>query len=279
MTEAPDIRRILVALDASPHSLAALKAAAELAVTMQAELLGMFVEDINLLRLAELPGAQEVVLATRSARALDTPRLERALRRQAAELERTLMQTLQGMSLRGGFRVARGQIVQELLAAAEQADLLVVGRVGCSLLQRARLGSTARALAATASRTLVFLEHGASLGPPVLVVFDGSEGASRALATALRLLPPEDERLVVLIPAQEPKRAQHLQTQATEWLSGHGRRRARFRPVGADVSDLAGIVRQEGGNALVLPATSMLAREDALAELMDRIRCSVVLVR
>lgn len=278
MTEMPDIRRILVALDASAHSAAALRAAAELAATMQAELLGMFVEDINLLRLAELPGAQEIVLATRSARALDTRRLERALRQQAAELERELMQTLQGMSLRGGFRVVRGQVVQELLAAAEQADLLVVGRVGCSLLQRARLGSTARALAATASHTVVFLEHGASLGPPVLVVFDGSEGASRALATALRLLPPKDERLVVLIPAQEPKRAQHLQTQATEWLTGRGRR-ARFRPVGADVSDLAGIVRQEGGNALVLPADCMLAREEVLPGLMDQVRCPVVLAR
>ena len=45
----PTIRRILVALDASPHSLAALEAASELADALKAELVGIFVEDVNLL--------------------------------------------------------------------------------------------------------------------------------------------------------------------------------------------------------------------------------------
>ncbi|MCB0182612.1 MAG: universal stress protein, partial [Caldilineaceae bacterium] len=41
--------RILVALDASPHSLAALRAAAKLAATVHAELHGLFIEDDRLL--------------------------------------------------------------------------------------------------------------------------------------------------------------------------------------------------------------------------------------
>jgi K+-sensing histidine kinase KdpD len=51
------IRRILVALDASPDSLAALKTAADLARRMEAELMGLFVEDIELLRMADSPYA------------------------------------------------------------------------------------------------------------------------------------------------------------------------------------------------------------------------------
>ncbi|MBK7177644.1 MAG: universal stress protein [Chloroflexi bacterium] len=54
------IQRILVALDASPHSLAALEAAIDLAERLDAELQGLFVEDINLLRLAQLPFAREL---------------------------------------------------------------------------------------------------------------------------------------------------------------------------------------------------------------------------
>ncbi len=65
---------------------------------------------------------------------------------------------------------------------------------------------------------------------------------------------------------------------AAEWLTGRGRR-ARFRPVGVDVSDLTRAVRQEGGNALVLPADCALAREEALPGLMNQVRCPVVLVR
>ena len=65
----PVIRRILVAVDASTHSLAALEAASVLAEVLNAELVGIFVEDINLLRLAGLPFAREV----RYQSALDRP--------------------------------------------------------------------------------------------------------------------------------------------------------------------------------------------------------------
>ena len=51
----PQMRRILVAVDASPHSLAALDAALRLAADLEAEIIGLFVEDINLLRLAGMP--------------------------------------------------------------------------------------------------------------------------------------------------------------------------------------------------------------------------------
>ncbi|MGD9028912.1 MAG: universal stress protein, partial [Anaerolineae bacterium] len=56
------IRRILIALDASSHSIAALRAAARLASSLEAELHGLFVEDINLLRAAGLPMARELQL-------------------------------------------------------------------------------------------------------------------------------------------------------------------------------------------------------------------------
>jgi nucleotide-binding universal stress UspA family protein len=49
------IRKILVALDASLGSRAALRAAADLAAAMEAELSGVAVEDVELLRFAEAP--------------------------------------------------------------------------------------------------------------------------------------------------------------------------------------------------------------------------------
>ena len=53
-------RRILVALDGSAHVLAALQAASEMAARMKSELVGLFVEDINLVRLAGLPFPREL---------------------------------------------------------------------------------------------------------------------------------------------------------------------------------------------------------------------------
>ena len=48
-------RRIVVAIDGTPTSLAALEATGELASAWGAELVGLFVEDTNLLRMASLP--------------------------------------------------------------------------------------------------------------------------------------------------------------------------------------------------------------------------------
>ena len=58
--EEDKIQRILVALDASTDSLAALDAAAKLAQCLQAELVGLFVEDVNLLYMAGLPFTREL---------------------------------------------------------------------------------------------------------------------------------------------------------------------------------------------------------------------------
>ena len=46
----PKVERILVAIDTSPYGRSAMEAAAELAAEFQAELLGLFVEDVSLLR-------------------------------------------------------------------------------------------------------------------------------------------------------------------------------------------------------------------------------------
>ena len=75
------VRRILVALDASAHSLAAVEAAARLAEKVDAELEGLFVEDVNLIRLARLELAREIDVLSARLRDLESQQLERQLRR------------------------------------------------------------------------------------------------------------------------------------------------------------------------------------------------------
>jgi nucleotide-binding universal stress UspA family protein len=266
-----EIRRIVVALDASPHSRAAMEAAAQLAAQLHAELLGMFVEDINLLRSAELPCAREVAFATRAPRAMDSRRLERALRAQAAELQQMLAAMAQRRKIRWTFRVARGRVASELLAAAQEGDMLVLGRVGTSVVQRARLGSTAQTMVSTARHTVVFLE-------PVLVLFDGSENALRALATAARLARADSLRLVVLIAGTDADTYQRLLEQASNWLTERDQR-ARIRPVAPGIVNLAQAVREEGGRTLVLATDHVFVEQKTLCDLMDQVRCPVVLVR
>lgn len=150
--------RIVVAVDASLPSLAAAEAAAEIAESLGAELVGLFVEDIELLRLAALPLAVESDRLTASARACDLESIERQLRAQAARAREAFDRASAGRSLSTSFRVARGRTGAEILAAAANADLVALGCVGHGG-GTERVGSTARAVAAGRGGRVVTLRR------------------------------------------------------------------------------------------------------------------------
>jgi len=143
-TRAWVIRRILVALDASRHSVAALQVAADLASHLEAELVGLFVEDINLLRLAELPFAREVGSYSGTRRRLNTRQVERQLKVQAERARRALEAYADRASVRWSFEVTRGVVAPCVLAAASDADLVILGRASHGARTTGGLGSTAR---------------------------------------------------------------------------------------------------------------------------------------
>jgi nucleotide-binding universal stress UspA family protein len=272
------VRRILVALDASTHSLAALSAAVELAAAMEAELEGLFVEDVNLLRLAGLPFAREV-RHTASLEALDSPRMERALKAQAAQARDALAVAAGRAQVHWSFRVVRGQVAQEVLAAAAQADLVTLGKQGRSRSPGARLGSTALRVALDAPGTLLLVEHGVPGGLPVLVLYDGSEGAERALDAAARLAKASGSPPIVLLLADTPDAAQRLEQQATHRMEVWAVR-PRFRSLpAADVHTLSRALQLEGGGLVVLSARSTLLPVETVQQILDRIRNPVLLVR
>jgi hypothetical protein len=110
-------RRVVVGLGAATAR-RELEAAATLAGRIDAELVGLFVEDAELLRFAALPFAHEIGFASAQRRRLEVPALERAMRAHAADAERTLAGTAGRTALRWSFRVARGVVAVELIAAA-----------------------------------------------------------------------------------------------------------------------------------------------------------------
>jgi hypothetical protein len=124
------IRRIVVSMESAAQDRAALEAAADIAARLQAELIGLFIEDIDLLHFAALPFAREVGFPSATRRPLDVSAMERSLRSLAGEARRALAEIAGRMPLRWSFRVARGSTSVELLAAAAEADLLVARASG-----------------------------------------------------------------------------------------------------------------------------------------------------
>jgi len=108
------IRRVVACF--APGSVARPEAVARLARELEAEFLGLFIEDVELLRFASLPFAREVGLASASLLSMDLAGLERQLRAQAELLEEAL-QAIFGPAPGWSFRVARASPVNAVEAA------------------------------------------------------------------------------------------------------------------------------------------------------------------
>jgi len=111
------VRRIVAALHPQAGAPADLDAIVELARSMDAELLGLFIEDIALLHFAALPFAREVCAASAVRREVDVAAMERSMRNRAEELRGELAAALGADPLPWSFRIARGTMSQQLLAA------------------------------------------------------------------------------------------------------------------------------------------------------------------
>jgi nucleotide-binding universal stress UspA family protein len=270
------IRRILVAVDASPHSLSALRAAVELAERFDAELTGVFVEDINLLKLAELPFARQVRVYS-SAQPLNAQHLEQELRALARRARQALVQSARSTKLRTSFLVRRGVVSSELLKAALEADLVILGKAGWS--RRRRMGSTTRILVAQSPSSTLILQQGSRLGMVMGVIYDDSEIAQKALVTAVGLLQGTNGFLTVVILADEIETARYRQSRVTRWLGERGMT-ASFRwLVGGEGQMLISLLKSVNLGGLVLPVGMETVPTSTVNELLDEIPIPVLLVR
>lgn len=275
--ESGQIRRVMVALDGSPSSLAALHVAAELASRFDAELLGLYVRDIHLLRLAELPFAQEISLFSMRTRRLSPEFVRQQLRMQARLARRAMAATAAVAHVRWTFHIEEGIVETQLLSAARETDIILLGRSGWS--KRQRLGSTARAVAERSQQPAIVVQEGTNIRLPLGVVFDGSDAAKRSLEAAVHLLRNRSDYLKVLIVAPNSEVARELQREVSAWARDR-RMVVQYRwLVDGDMEQVATIARGEQCGGMVVPVSEALADGKDLQDFLNQIHCPVLLVR
>ena len=215
------IKRILVALDSSATNKNTLQVATALASKLKAQLQALFVEDINLLHLAELPFAREVSASTYSARQLTLADMEKQLSGQVRRLRQMVDQAALQSKLPVEFTVLRGPVAHELCTAVQQMDLLVVGKNTQLLRHSEKLGNITRDMLTSSKCSLLLLQHGASLERPVAVVFTGSETSRRALQLGMQLAQGDHDQLSVLYPQAPAANQQSWQDEVTTFAQAY----------------------------------------------------------
>jgi nucleotide-binding universal stress UspA family protein len=227
------IRDILVHLDATPRAAARLDVAAQLAQRLQAHLTGLFVLDIPLPVFAggEVAGAAAVADLIEAMRADGL--------KDAAQVEAAFREKLRRDGLAGEWRLAEGITGGQLALHGRYADLVVVGQAAPD---DATVGGSAAievALFQTGRPVLVVPHAGpvTSLGKRVLVGWNASREASRALHDALPLIAGAESVTVLTINA-EPGVDSHGEEPGADiarHLARHGLKVTVRRIVGAEI--------------------------------------------
>lgn len=271
-------RRILVALDASRSSEAALEAAATLARDLQAELHAMFIEDSDLLRLAGLPFAREIGLVSSGSRALDESGMQRAFRAQARRAQRALESVSRRYSIRWTFEVTQGQVLPGVLAGAERVDIVALGGRGPIVPGAAqRLGSTIRGVLSGSHCSVLVLHEGGRLGSPVVLVLAGAVASPAVHAMAQRLARQYGGALTVIGAGPD---TESLQKDVEMRLREYGDLNVRYRQVSdGDAAGLVSILRQEGCGLLLIDAANPLAQQPELLEKLASLNAPLLILR
>lgn len=267
MRPARPTRRIVVALDTGSLSRAAVEAAAGLAAGLSAEVAAMFVEDVQLLRLAGLPFAQELGGASAARRPLQGEDMERALLVQARQLRRALEETAKRLPFSWSLETVRGDLLEIALGQAG-ADLLVLGRT-----RRPGYAATEHRRMSARPLPLIGARH-------VVAVFDESDAGLRTLEAAHALARTAHAPLVVLVRADRAERFSVLRERARAWLADHGAVASSYEALPAhNAAALGRAARSHRGAAVLLPEPEEPADAEDLARLIDDIACPVVLIR
>lgn len=255
------LRRIVVPLDGSSE--ATLERMIDLARDLEAELVGLFVEDTELLDLAALPFG-EVGFPSAARRALDVGTMERSLRAQARRIERELGSRLRGRSVKWTFEVVRGRFGSAITSCVAADDIVVVPAVRATgQVPRARERASDAVRAAQGSWLLV---SDPQRDGDRVAILPPANAAIGIVARVVAALAPHYGRSVLFAVDAALGKREQAELEGAEGMLAREAVRVRFREL-ADTTpgELARLVSSGPPGIVVVLVGSAEAREALLA--------------
>ncbi len=270
-----DRLRVLVALDPAAPNPAAVEAAFCITGGSRSELVGLFVEDSNLLALASLPCAREITFATATERRLDATTLRDQISWCSELVRREFESAAQRLAFDYSFKVRRGEVIRETRLEAQGSDFLIVGRSVRTAGLRSWLGAMVYALAEPGAPTVVFVQEGWSTGSSVLAVYEDPTVSTEILKTAAAIAQRERLALKVVVRSGSSPDATSMINRTL--ASGEPEPAIVIIP-DLSATSLASVAQQQDARALVFSGDSQTNLLECVRQLLERTETSLVIL-
>jgi hypothetical protein len=269
------IERVVVALDAVSENRAAIEAAARLAARWKAPLHGVFVEDDDLLRFADLPFARQVSLGA-GVETLTVRQAQRQLRVFAERARREISAAARRHGAEASFEIVRGTSTSGVAAAS--TDFVVAGPLTRPVGGHFRVESRwwSAVLPASASFLLTHRDWDPQESIVVLLHNRGP-AAERLLDAAAHFAEHHGGRLAVIC-TQELIDDDGFEA----WLGDHLARyavRVEIDLAPSEPAALVGRIVALDCRVVAIGAGASHAHPDRLRDMVARISCDVLVVR
>lgn len=271
-------RRILVALDTSTHSLAALEAAAAMAQIMEANIKGIFVEDDDWRLLSRLSSVTEVNELTGDIKPFAEQTLEKQLKILENRIQRQLQFISRSKQIKHSWETAKGSVEEKILEAAKDTDLITIGRKGHSYGRHKKLGTTAKNIIQKSDKPVLILQEGLKLGDTIIAVYDGSRQSQRGIRLARALAEKNNGELFVLAIRNDPDAAEERNRELENSLKGASVK-VNVKLLGqVNLWSFMQEVSNRRAGLLMIPKDQPFVQNHSLETLLGYIRCPLLLM-
>lgn len=228
------MKSILVAIDESKASYAALDLACELAKISGAKIKGLYVEDVG--RLLEWQPTELIGSAIGASTAMPHVRpteeqikIEKEFEKERKNLKEHFETSCKKNHITGTFIIERGMIEECIIKLSKTVDLIVIGKRGRSYKEDSKEpGEIAEELIRNVTRPIFVVpaeSHvnarivGKNITNKILLAYDGSEAAQRALSITAQIAEILKSELLVISVANDTEVAQKPLDEAKEFLT------------------------------------------------------------
>ena len=252
---------VQILLDNQKNQLESLLSAALLAKKLKAQLQGLFIEEENLLRAADLLLSREISRCSAQERQITGESVHRILRANARHQQKEFERVATEKKIDCSFQVIRGDTANWIKENVNQSEILFIGGYDLK------------------PKPFQSYKYCREVTPPLIALFDGSIASERALKIAVQIAKKNNSKsLLILLLVDDSFTKELLKNQLNTIFQKHSGIAISVEAISKKY--LTSRLRRQAINMLISPSgIEWTQDEEYFRKLMQQVHCPMVLVR